>query len=169
MIAATIRNITGKTIANSASDCPGLRLLPRMQKRTSRRRDRPAVDDSSIAPASHESYADDLAVIHAVECGLVRFGCVGQYARTVVPRRSAAHRGGMNKRNVATVLWFSMGWVLGSALAIVIGVPVIVGALLLAFASGALIRMAGRRLWSTEAPAPVAAPAGVTSGPLATE
>jgi hypothetical protein len=33
----------------------------------------------------------------------------------------------MNKRNVATVLWFLMGWTIGSALAVIGGYPSIVG------------------------------------------
>lgn len=79
------------------------------------------------------------------------------------------HRGGMNKRNVATVLWFAMGWVLGSALAIVVGVPTVAGGVLLAFASAAFIRAAGRRLWSPE-PATTQSTAGaVAHAPLATE
>lgn len=45
----------------------------------------------------------------------------------------------MNKRNVATVLWFLMGWTIGSALAIVAGLPTLVG-VLLGIPFGAFVR-----------------------------
>lgn len=75
----------------------------------------------------------------------------------------------MNKRNLATVLWFLMGWTMGSVLAFAIGVPMLVGGVTLALASAAFMRTAGRRLWSTEA-TPVASTAGpVPSGQFARE
>ena len=99
----------------------------------------------------------------------MHFGVLGQYPRTVVGSSVVAQRGGMNKRNVATVLWFFMGWVLGSGLAIVVGLPTLLGAML-AFPFAAFIRLGpGRRLWSTEA-TPVASTAGpVPSGQFARE
>jgi hypothetical protein len=35
----------------------------------------------------------------------------------------------MNKRNIATVLWFMMGWTIGSVIAIAVGIPTVLGAL----------------------------------------
>jgi hypothetical protein len=88
----------------------------------------------------------------------------------VVGSSVVAQRGGMNKRNVATVLWFFMGWVMGSALAIVVGLPTMVGGALLAFGFAAFIRLGpGRRLWSTEAATAVPASAAVHSGQLVSE
>jgi hypothetical protein len=72
----------------------------------------------------------------------------------VVERSTVADPSAMNKRNVATVLWFLMGWVMGSALAIMVGLPTLLGAML-AFPSAALIRLGpGRRLWSADSAAP---------------
>ena len=76
----------------------------------------------------------------------------------------------MNKRNVATVLWFFTGWVLGSALAIVAGLPTLAGGALLAFAFAAFIRLGpGRRLWPSEAAPAASSTAAVHSGQLARE
>lgn len=75
----------------------------------------------------------------------------------------------MNKRNVAIALWFAMGWVLGSALAILIDAPTIFGGALVAFAAAAFIRSAGRRLWPAEAQRSSPTPQLVTRSPLATE
>ena len=56
----------------------------------------------------------------------------------------------MNKRNVATVLWFFMGWVLGSGLAIVVGLPTIL-AVLMGIPFAWVIRSGpGRQVWSTK-------------------
>ena len=75
----------------------------------------------------------------------------------------------MNKRNVATVLWFLMGWSLGSVLAILLDLPTLVGGVPLAIASAAFIRAVGQRLWPTEAASARTTSAIVAHGPLATE
>ena len=56
----------------------------------------------------------------------------------------------MNKRNVATALWFVMGWTVGSILAIAVGLPTILGVLMgIPFAW--VIRFGpGRQVWSTK-------------------
>ena len=75
----------------------------------------------------------------------------------------------MNKRNLATVLWFVMGWMCGSAVAIVAGLPTLLGGALLAFAFAAFIRLGpGRRLWAIEAPVAPTSTA-VPSGQFARE
>ena len=75
----------------------------------------------------------------------------------------------MNKRNLATVLWFFMGWTIGSVIAFVIGLPTLVGGVPLAFASAALIRAAGQRLWRIETAAPQTSASLAARAPLATE
>ena len=75
----------------------------------------------------------------------------------------------MNKRNLATVLWFFMGWMVGSALAITIGLPALLGAQL-AFPFAAFIRIGpGRRVWQTDPPTARPAVAEFARGQLATE
>jgi len=75
----------------------------------------------------------------------------------------------MNKRNVAIALWFAMGWVLGSALAIGLGLPTILGGVLVAVAAAAFIRVAGRRLWPADSRAASSSAKLVINRPLATE
>ena len=76
----------------------------------------------------------------------------------------------MTKRNVATVLWFFTGWVVGSALAIMVGLPTLLGGVLLAFGFAAFIRVGpGRRLWPTEAAPAASASAAIPSGQFARE
>lgn len=50
-----------------------------------------------------------------------------QYRRTLASRRAFQHRLRMNKRNVATALWFLMGWTVGSGLAIMVGLDPLFG------------------------------------------
>jgi hypothetical protein len=76
----------------------------------------------------------------------------------------------MNKRNLATVLWFFMGWTLGSALAIVVGLPTLLCGVLLAIAFAAFIRIGpGRRLWPSDARMTKPASPPVAHAELATE
>ena len=76
----------------------------------------------------------------------------------------------MSKRNLATVLWFFMGWMFGSALAFVVGAPMILGGALLALLAAAFIRFGpGRRLWPTEAAPAAPTPSAAHSGQFARE
>jgi hypothetical protein len=59
------------------------------------------------------------------------------------------HATGMNKRNLATALWFGMGWMVGSALAIAVGLPTIVGVLMGIPFAWAIRIGPGRGVWST--------------------
>ncbi len=52
----------------------------------------------------------------------------------------------MSKRNVATVLWFLMGWTLGSMVAVFSGYPSILG-LALGLPVAALVHWGIGRLW----------------------
>jgi hypothetical protein len=57
----------------------------------------------------------------------------------------------MNKRNVATVLWFLMGWTVGSVLAVMFNLPSYIG-IVMGFPFAAAVRYGPLgRLWS-EAP-----------------
>lgn len=57
----------------------------------------------------------------------------------------------MNKRNVATVLWFAMGWTIGTIMAIAVGLPSILGVLMgIPFALAIRQGPAGR-VWSPDA------------------
>jgi hypothetical protein len=75
----------------------------------------------------------------------------------------------MNKRSLTIGLWFAMGWVLGSALAIAIGVPTIVGAVPVAFAAAAIIRKASPQLWTRRIYTDVPSRGAVPDASLATE
>jgi hypothetical protein len=79
------------------------------------------------------------------------------------------HLGGMNKRNVATVLWFFMGWTIGSIVAIAVGLPTILGVLMgIPFAW--VIRIGpGRRVWSTKVYTAEPARTAPHGSPAATE
>jgi peptidoglycan biosynthesis protein MviN/MurJ (putative lipid II flippase) len=75
----------------------------------------------------------------------------------------------MNKRNTATVLWFAMGWTVGSILAIMVGLPTIVGVLMgIPFAWFIRVGL-GRRVWSTRIYTDEPARSAPEGSPLATE
>lgn len=67
-------------------------------------------------------------------------------------RMSRAHCPRMNKRNVATVLWFMTGWTAGAALAVVVGLPTLIGAGVAVAAAAFVRRDPTGHLWSTEPP-----------------
>ena len=75
----------------------------------------------------------------------------------------------MNKRNLATVLWFAMGWTVGSIVAIAVGLPTILGVLMgIPFAW--VIRIGpGRRAWSTNVYTAESARSALHGSPVATE
>lgn len=75
----------------------------------------------------------------------------------------------MNKRNVATVLWFAMGWTVGSILAIAVGLPSILGILMgIPFAWVIRTGPAGR-VWSTRVYTGVPETGSVQATPLTTD
>jgi peptidoglycan biosynthesis protein MviN/MurJ (putative lipid II flippase) len=82
---------------------------------------------------------------------------------------SSAHRADMSKRNVATVLWFAMGWTVGSILAIAVGLPSILG-IFMGIPFAWLIRTGPlRQVWSTRIYTPTPSQAAMPGTPLATE
>jgi hypothetical protein len=74
----------------------------------------------------------------------------------------------MNKRNLATVLWFLMGWTVGSMLAIVVGLPSILGVLMGIPFAAFIRRGPARRVWSPDALA-ARHERSAPSAPLATD
>ena len=56
----------------------------------------------------------------------------------------------MNKRNVATALWFLMGWTVGSIVAIAVGLPTILGVLMGVPFAWVIRSGPGRHVWSTK-------------------
>lgn len=74
----------------------------------------------------------------------------------------------MNKRNLATVLWFAMGWTIGSMAAVVVGLPTILGAFMGIPFALAVRSQPARRMWSPDALA-AKHTTKLTSGPAVTE
>lgn len=54
----------------------------------------------------------------------------------------------MNKRNVATVLWFMAGWTAGAAIAVILGLPTLLGAVVAVAAAVIVRRDPVGRLWA---------------------
>ena len=75
----------------------------------------------------------------------------------------------MSKRNVATVLWFAMGWTIGSILAIAVGLPTILGVFMGVPFAWVIRRGLGRQVWSTRVYTPETTTAVAPASPLATE
>jgi hypothetical protein len=87
----------------------------------------------------------------------------------VVAARGEAHREDMSKRNVATVLWFAMGWTVGSIVAIAVGLPSVLGVLMGIPFAWVIRTGPGRQVWSTRVYKPSPSQSAVPSSPLATE
>ena len=75
----------------------------------------------------------------------------------------------MSKRNVATVLWFAMGWTVGSILAIVLGLPSILGILMGIPFAWVIRNGPARQVWSTRTYAPESPGTGVPGSPIAAD
>ena len=75
----------------------------------------------------------------------------------------------MSKRNVATVLWFAMGWTIGSILAIAVGLPPIVGVLMGIPFAWVIRSGPGRQVWSSGTYAPESRRVGASGSPIAAE
>jgi len=75
----------------------------------------------------------------------------------------------MNKRVVATVLWFAMGWTVGSILAVMVGLPSILGVFMGFPFAWAIRTVLGRQVWSTRVYTPKASGSAVPDSELATE
>jgi hypothetical protein len=83
-----------------------------------------------------------------------------------VPGAQAA---GMNRRNLATVLWFAMGWTVGSILAIAVGLPTILGVLMGIPFAWVIRNGPGRQVWTTKAYTAEPARSAPHGSPVATE
>ena len=75
----------------------------------------------------------------------------------------------MSKRNVATVLWFAMGWTVGSILAIALGLPTILGVFMGVPFAWVIRAGPGRQVWSTRVYTPTPSQATAPGAPLTTE
>ena len=75
----------------------------------------------------------------------------------------------MSKRNVATVLWFAMGWTIGSIIAIAIGLPSIFG-IVMGIPFAWVIRTGpAARVWTTRVYTGLPETTGMPAGQLTTE